>query len=231
MAAHVGTTDLDLVIGVALGDETPETYCTLQNNLEKSGFDQGEPSFRWTRQVDGVRIVVEFLCETDEVEPGRVFRPRDFTGSHLGAFNVRGAHLVRDDFIERELEGERLDDGGSSRVTVRIANVLPYTVLKILAFQDRHENKDAYDLVFTLLNHPDGPQETGAAARSSPVADHPQVNEALALLADRFRDATQDGPAAYAAFLTTDDDDERARLRQQAVATVRAFLRGYEGAS
>jgi hypothetical protein len=26
-------------------------------------------------------------------------------------------------------------------------NVLPYTVLKISAFQDRHENKDAYDLL------------------------------------------------------------------------------------
>jgi len=31
---HVGTTDVDLVIGLALGDETPETYRTLQNNLE-----------------------------------------------------------------------------------------------------------------------------------------------------------------------------------------------------
>ena len=28
--AHVGTTDIDLVIGLALGDETPETYRTLQ---------------------------------------------------------------------------------------------------------------------------------------------------------------------------------------------------------
>lgn len=233
VAAHVGTTDLDLVIGVALGDETPETYRTLQNNVEKSGFDQGEPSFRWTREVEGVNVVVEFLCETDEVAPGRVFRPKDFTGAKLSAFNVRGAHLVRDDFIERELEGERLDGGGMSRVTVRIANVLPYAVLKILAFQDRHENKDAYDLVFTLLNHPGGPRATGAAARSSPVADHPQVDEALTLLAERFRDADQDGPIAYAAFLTTDgDEEERARLRQQGVATVREFLRGFrEGTS
>jgi hypothetical protein len=33
--AHVGTADVDLVIGLALGDETPETYRTLQNNLER----------------------------------------------------------------------------------------------------------------------------------------------------------------------------------------------------
>lgn len=45
-------------------------------------------------------------------------------------------------------------------MTLRVANVLPYTVLKIFSFQDRHENKDAYDLVFTLLN-----QDAGRAQR------------------------------------------------------------------
>lgn len=226
--AHIGTADVDLVIGVALGDETPETYRTLQNNLERSGFEQGEPSFRWAREVESVTVAIEFLCETDEVEPGRIFRPRgEGTGSKLGAFNVRGAHLVRDDFIEREIEGERLDSGGRSRVTVRVANVLPYVVLKILAFQDRHDNKDAYDLVFTLLNYEGGPDAAGETAAGSPIVNHPQVAEALALLGERFRDAGQDGPSAYAMFLDEPGDDERsARLRQEAVATVRAFRRG-----
>lgn len=226
---HVGTTDIDLVIGLALGDEMPETYRTLQNNLEKAHFAQREPSFRWAREVDGMIVVVEFLCETEEVEPGRIFRPRgESTGSRLGAFNVRGAHLVRDDFIEREIEGERLDGGGRSRVTVRVANVLPYTVLKILAFQDRHENKDSYDLIFTLFNYDGGPHRAGSAASASPVAGHPHAIEALALLEQRFRDISQDGPIAYASFLgTAGDEDGKARLRQEAVATTREFLRGF----
>ena len=226
---HVGTTDIDLVIGLALGDETPGTYRTLQNNLEKAHFEQQEPSFRWARDVDGVTVFVEFLCETDEVEPGRIFRPKgEFTGSKLGAFNVRGAHLVRDDFIEREIEGERLDGGGRSVVTVRVANVLPYTALKILAFQDRHENKDAYDLVFTLLNCEGGPRAARRAAAASPVERHPQVIEAVRLLRERFADAQQDGPNAYASFLSTSgDEEEKARLRQEAIATVRECLRGF----
>jgi hypothetical protein len=120
--AHVGTTDVDLVIGLALGDETPETYRTLQNNLVKAQFKQREPSYQWARDVDGVPVLVEFLCETDEVEAGIIFRPKgESVGSRLGAFNVRGAHLVREDFIERDIEGERLDDGGQSRVTVRVS--------------------------------------------------------------------------------------------------------------
>jgi hypothetical protein len=233
MRAHVGTTDVDLVIGLALGDETPDTYRTLQNNLEKAHFEQKEPSFRWARDVDGVTVLVEFLCETDEVEPGRIFRPNgEFTGSRLGAFNVRGAHLVRDDFIERDIEAERLDGGGQSRVSVRVANVLSYTVLKIFAFQDRHENKDAYDLVFTLLSHEGGPRSAGRAASASAVAQHPQVIEALGLLEERFRDAGHDGPSAYASFLAIpDDEEEKARLRQEAVATIRGFLIGFREGS
>ena len=93
-------------------------------------------------------------CETDQVQPGRIFKPKgEYTGPRLGAFNVRGAQLARHDFIEHQIRGERLENGGQSAVTLRVVNVLPYTVLKIFAFQDRHGNKDAYDLVFTLLNH------------------------------------------------------------------------------
>lgn len=225
---HVGTTDVDLVIGLALGDETPETYRTLQNNLEKARFEQRDPSFRWARDVEGATVFVEFLCETDEVAPGRIFRPKgESTGSKLGAFNVRGAHLVRADFVEREIEGERLDGGGRSQVAVRVASVLPYTVLKIMAFQDRHANKDAYDLVFTLLNYEGGPRSAGRAAARSVVVGHPQVVDALELLEERFVNTRQDGPSAYAHFLAPEEDDEeQARLRQESVATVRAFLQG-----
>lgn len=105
------------------------------------------------------------------------------------------------------------------------------TVLKILAFQDRHENKDAYDLVFTLLNHGGGPRVCGQAAAASPIAQHAQVTSALVLLGERFQDISQDGPNAYASFLATpDDEDNKARLRREAVATVRAFRRGFGAA-
>jgi hypothetical protein len=230
--AHVGTTDVDLVIGLALGDETPETYRTLEDNLEKSHFDPREPGFRWAREVEGVKVVVEFLCETGAVAAGLVFRPKaGSTGSRVGAFNVRGANLVGYDYVERVLEGERLDGGGRSKVTLRVANVLPYTVLKILAFQDRHENKDSYDLVFCLLHFGDGPDAAGREAAHSAVARDPQVADALALLAERFADVDQDGPTAYAAFLAdAGDDGETARLRREAVATVRRFLDAFHAA-
>jgi hypothetical protein len=63
------------------------------------------------------------------------------------------------------------------------------------------------------------------------VAQHPQATEAISLLAERFRDANQDGPSAHGSFLATPDDgDEKARLRQEAVATIRELLRGFHSA-
>jgi predicted nucleotidyltransferase len=221
---HVGTTDVDLVIGLAVGDESPEAYRTLENNLKKGGFT-AETSFRWKKSVEGVTVTVEFLCETDQVEPGKIYKPKgEGTGSGLAAFNVRGAQLVTRDYLEREIEADRLDDGGRSRVTVRVANILSYTVLKILAFQDRHENKDSYDLVYCLLNFGEGPDDAGRAAVQSEIRQDSQVEDALRLLAERFQTVDHDGPRAYAAFLSEGDAEAEARLRQEAVAVVREFL-------
>jgi hypothetical protein len=228
--AHVGTTDVDLVIGLALGGASPETYRTLQSNLEKSDFKKLDSSFRWGRSVEGVSVLVEFLCETDEVADGRIFMPKgEHTGNKLGALNIRGAQLVRRDFIECELSGDRLDGGGFSRVDVRVANLLPYVVLKIFAFHDRHENKDAYDLIFTLLNKDDDPRAAGISAASSPIVSEQLAVEALSLLEERFADASQDGPSAYGLFLSPieeGDEEERARFRQESIAIVREFLAG-----
>jgi hypothetical protein len=84
-----------------------------------------------------VTVLVEFLCETDAVVAGRIFKPNQDYGSTMAALNVAGAELARRDYVEAALEAERLDDGGRSRVTVRVANLLPLAVLKITAFQDR----------------------------------------------------------------------------------------------
>jgi len=52
------------------------------------------------------------------------------------------------------------------------------------------------------------------------------VTEALELLGERFGDVGQDGPTAYATFLADPgDDEEAARLRREAVGTVRASSR------
>lgn len=96
--AHVGTTDVGLVIGLALDDEYLETYRTLESNIRAAGFSWNA-SFQWKRDIDGFPVTIEFLCETTSVRPGAIFKPKgESTGSGLGAFNVPGAQLVASDF-------------------------------------------------------------------------------------------------------------------------------------
>lgn len=227
VSPHIGTTDVDLVIGLAI-DDVSEAYETLQTNLKKSGFEQADVSYRWRRYVDGTMVMVEFLCETDQVDPGRIYRPKEHTGSKIGAFNVPGAQLAIRDFTEHRLEGERLDGGGLSAVDLRVVGVLTYTVLKTLAFQDRHDNKDAYDLVFTLTNYPGGPQQAGFEASTSAIVSDQQVLDTLTLLAERFDTVAHDGPTAHAAFLAEPGDQSSFdQLRNQAVAAVGQFLAAF----
>lgn len=231
MPVHVGTTDVDLAISIALSEDSAEAYRTLENHLRNSGFTP-EESFCWARDVDGRPVKLEFLCETDRVAPGRIFKPvkaGEATGSNLGAFNVPGANLVILDFAEHELKGLRLEGGGESVVKVRVAGLLSFVVLKILAFQNRHNNKDAYDLVYCLMHWKDGPEAAGAHCARSPVAAEPIVSDALRLLTERFAQPENDGPQAYGQFLATPgDDDERMRLARDASAAVLRFVESFE---
>jgi len=232
---HVGTTDVDLVVGVAVIEEGPEPYETLVKNMTMAGFRQykdaaGEgASFRWCIDIDGKTVIIEFLTEQG-VEPGTIARPRHGTGAKLGAFEVRGASLVARDFVERDIRGV-IADGNESFGTIRVANLVPFITLKAFAMHERGavKYKDAYDIVFTLSNWPGGPKAAAAAAKTSPVFSESAVSEAFALLADHFAHERMDGPGQYSGFLFDvyqDEEDEKDRLRLEAVAVVQAFLSG-----
>lgn len=78
-----------------------------------------------------------------------------------------------------------------------------------------------------MLNLGNGPEEAGRIAARSAIRNDARVEDALHLLSERFADADLDGPHAYGAFLADEgDEEEKARLRQEAVAVVREFLAG-----
>jgi len=120
MKEHVGTTDLDIVVGVAISTEEQEVYRTLQSNLKEAGFaptrnpETGqEQSFRWSRNVDGIEVLLEFFCPVGEGQPGTILRnPGDGVGSKIGAIRTSGAELAALDSFAVQLDGETLDHGG-----------------------------------------------------------------------------------------------------------------------
>ncbi|MEP6621541.1 MAG: hypothetical protein ABJE47_19595 [bacterium] len=236
---HVGTTDLDVVVGVALETDDEVAYRTLQKNLMETGFvpsrDAGtgdEVTFRWERRVDGVPVALEFFCPVGDGAPGRLRRnPGEGIGSRISAIRTRGAELAAADYVTITLSGETLDDGGiRENVDVKVANILPFLVLKSFALQERDKDKDAYDIVWTLNAYLGGPNSVADAARKSPVALHADVTEALRLLGVNFQTHEHAGPSKYARFeiVNPRDAEERDRLRRYAHGAVASFLRRWE---
>ncbi len=229
---HVGSRDVDLAVVLAIDPAAAESYETLYLNLIESGFDQApledDPDFRWRRTVSGHSIVLEFLGESGDVDPGRSFRPKSHAGSKFQAFNVPGVHLLALDHKIVEIEAERLD-GGRAKVSVRIAGLTTFVALKVRAYRDRSSAKDAYDLIFVLLNHPAGPSGAGSEMARSAVAKDAFVLESLDLLRERFSHTANDGPFDYAGFLAPPGEPEaRARLASEAVETVRITLAAFD---
>lgn len=238
MKEHVGTTDLDIVVGVALQSQETEFYRTLQRHLKDAGFEPTrnpengqEQSFQWGRKVDGIDVLLEFFCPVGDGEPGSILRnPGQGVGSKIGAIRTAGAELVALDSFPVTLTGDTLDGGGiRENIVAHVANLLPFIVLKVFALAGRVKAKDSYDIVWTLNAFSGGIEGAVIAMKASPVHDHPDTARAIELLREHFRTLEHSGPAQYAHFeATSDSEDERVELMRFALGTVNEFLRHWD---
>lgn len=235
---HAGTTDVDLVLDLeAL--KAVDAYRRLEQNLRSLGLERGTNDagntqhFSWRKRVDDdVTIVVDLLCDAGAAEGGQVL---ELPGERrLSALRIPGAHLVVDDFLEVEIRADLLDERGVAIERVRVANIAPFIALKALAYEDRFEEKDAYDIVYCLMYYPGGPNSVAAqfaASRTTEPVD-PLLARTIEILHLRFAtdDDTpgyeKDGPTSYARFLADPGRPEmNARNRRDASAVVEQFLR------
>jgi len=144
LSEHSGTTDLDVVVGLAIGGDDAAVYSKLQEELKNAGFKQSpEGSYAWERRVDSVKVVLEFFCPVEEEgKAGRLKRnPGGSAGSRVSAIQLRGAELAGADCATRTLSGDILDHGGRRDVEVRVVNILPFLVLKAFALDRRSRGR------------------------------------------------------------------------------------------
>lgn len=237
---HAGTLDLDVVIDLVVLEDI-EAYRTLEDNLKKIGFERGENdkgqkvNWRWkVKMEDGTTIVLELLADHPDLRGGRA-QPLPDEGQ-ISALNIPHSSIVFDLYDSVEVTAELIGDNGMATEIIRHANVVSFTCLKAIAYDDRHERKDAHDLVYCLEHTPqriDGVSSQFRAALEG--THHSVILHSLALLRRRFAtDAkvegyVKDGPVAVAKFeLGEGEDNREARaLRQRdASAVVEALLSG-----
>lgn len=214
---HAGTMDLDM--GLALGILNEELYRELSARLRSAGFepdvnDQGNPTFqRWTTGPPR-RATVDFLIPpSDESDRGNRIRHIE---SDLAAIITPGLELAFEDRDWIELAGP-LPSGAWASRKIPVCGPGAFTVLKALAFGNRTENKDAYDLFYVW----NGLGVTEVAKSLASLSSNDSIANALHVIERDFLIHDAPGPVGVAHFVVgRSDDDIQADVVGQAQALV-----------
>lgn len=196
---HPGTNDLDVGLAVALLND--EQYAEISHRLRQEGFepdtnDQGNKTLqRW--KLRGLKVTVDFLLPPI---PGAEVGGRVHAlESDFGVLIAPGLELAFDEHKELTIEGHTLKGERAIR-TIPVCGPGAFVVLKAMAFGDRGEPKDAFDLVYVIRRWPGGAEEI-ADLLGRHAERHPDVVEsALAMLARDFSSPDLVGPLRVAEF-------------------------------
>jgi hypothetical protein len=151
---HAGTLDLDVVIDLVVLEDL-EAYRNLEDNLKKIGIERGENdkgqkvNWRWKVKLeDGTTIILELLADHPDLRGGRA-QPLPDEGQ-ISALNIPHSSIAFDLYDTAEVTAELLGGNGLATENIRHASIVSFTCLKSIAYDDRHERKDAHDLVYCL---------------------------------------------------------------------------------
>lgn len=224
---HAGTGDVDIVVELQMLADT-DAYHSLEENFKKLGFERGENvkgekvSWRWQAKTDsGATIILELLADDPELGGGKV-QPLPTEGN-ISALNIPYSSMVFDQYEVKDISAQLLGDDGIATETIRHADIVSFTCLKSYALDQRHERKDAHDLVYCLEHFEGGPEAAAKAFQGARDGKHKEpIEAALQILRKRFADDEnaegyrKDGPVAVAKFELGEDAETReARILRQ----------------
>ena len=202
--AHAGTMDLDM--GLALAVLKDERYREFSTRLRDAGFapdvnkDHNPTLQRWRTDFDPP-TTVDFLIPPSEVtDRGGALRHIE---SDLAALITPGLHIAFSDRRKVKLSGRTPSREKATR-NVWVCGPGALTVLKALAFRNRGENKDAYDLTYIWS----GLGVEDVASCLEPLLTDSCVQQALEIIREDFTEHDGLGPRRAAEFVTGGADDE-----------------------
>lgn len=201
---HPGTNDLDIGLAIGLLDE--KRYAELSTRLRREGFrpdvneEGNEVRQRW--RLGDLKVTIDFLIPP---APGLAENQRiQDLEPDFAALVTRGLGLAFDEKRDIELDGHTLG-GEAARRTIPVCGPAAFVVLKALAFADRAEPKDAYDLVYVIRRSPGRGEAIADRLATHATNDRESVHSALELLARDFDDLESIGPQRAARFASADE--------------------------
>jgi hypothetical protein len=205
---HVGSLDIDLGLDPsALADGE---YASLIKLLKGQGYRQRNDlnpelkPFQLVRELpqeDGsapIEVVVDFLMQRN-VKVAKNDPPL------LEDFRVQGVNGT--DLAIRLAENFRLSGsmpgGGTNTVTISVCSIPAFLVMKGFAIQNRHKQKDAYDIYYVVRNYRDGISALSEACR--PVLSEHEGREGYGYIDGKFGAFDDYGPTSVRKFVEETD--------------------------
>jgi hypothetical protein len=205
---HVGSLDIDLGLDPsALADGE---YASLIKLLKGQGYRQRNDlnpelkPFQLVRELpqeDGsapIEVVVDFLMQRN-VKVAKNDPPL------LEDFRVQGVNGT--DLAIRLAENFRLSGsmpgGGTNTATISVCSIPAFLVMKGFAIQNRHKQKDAYDIYYVVRNYRDGIPALAEACR--PVLNEPEGREGYGYIDGKFGAFDDYGPTSVRKFVEETD--------------------------
>jgi hypothetical protein len=218
---HTGSLDIDAALDFK--NISSETYSTILELLKERGYFETEQPYVFNRTVEtesGAQVTVKINLLAGEYG-GTSKSHRTQKVQDVKARKARGCDLAFDQNFSVTLFS-RMPDGAKNEVTIRIAEIVPFLVMKGMALWDRYKEKDAYDIYFAILYYPGGVQKLVSVFQ--PFKSNKLVREGLSKIRTRFKDVESPGPVWVTNFEEIDDEEEKERVRRDAFERANAFL-------
>ena len=218
---HVGSLDIDIALDFQ--KISSDTYNTILQLLKSKGYEKGKQPFIFYRTIpteNGGNITVEVDLLTGEYGgTGKSHRTQSI--QDIKARKARGCDLV---FKQNclLLISANMPDGALNEVSVKVATIIPFLVMKGMCMWDRYKEKDAYDIYFTILHYPGGINELVKIFQS--FKSNKLVREGLGKIKAKFKDINAPGPVWLINFEEIDDKEEKERVKRDAYERINAFL-------
>ena len=203
--AHVGTLDIDIALDAAALKDKQE-YKTLIESLMASGYQQRTElkKFQLARQVDAkdggppVDVIVDFLMPRDV----KLEKNKPVLIDNFAVQRADGADLALRFHEMVALDGS-MPAGGKNRVEIAIASIPALLAMKGFAIEQRHKQKDAYDIYYCVRNYPGGPE--ALATNCKPIMELPGGKQGYQYIAGKFDKEDAYGPTSVRKFVEETD--------------------------
>lgn len=206
-ALQAVTMDVDLAISLAM---STGQYDTTRTRLEKAGFRWIEK--RFVKTIAKTNLFLDFLTDKPNKDA-----PDSAMVDDIPVSAVFGVARALEQYREVDVTGTDLYSAHVQE-RIKVCEVGPFICLKLLAYHNRAQSKDVFDIVRTVRDY-DGGTEAAAAAFRAECGKNLAFDCSLHTLKERFSDAAAKGPVQYADFcaggLVDESTADAKFLRQQ----------------